>query len=361
MTNNPFSGINDGNGILSREVWPDITRILATFAVIVHHTAAAGFYGRLAADSSHFQACNFYNSITRFCVPVFVMLSGMFLLDPKHEYPLKKLYFKKILRLMSAFVIWSIFYVCVNNSHVRPLPSFYELLCQLVRGQFHLWFIFMISGLYMLTPILRLIAKEEKILSYSIVLGFIFVFLYNPTVGIPKVGTITQLIVERLRVNCVVGGYVTYFLLGYWLFAHELDRKKRTGIYILGMTILLASTIFNGVYSVYLNTPGEYVLGNLSADTFLAALAVFVFCQYAFKEKSFSLGMCKVISKTAELSFGIYLVHAFILDHLKWIGLPHFFIHPLFSVPIMSILTFVLCFCAVYVISKIPFLNKYVI
>jgi len=71
--------------------------------------------------------------------------------------------------------------------------------------------------------------------------------------------------------------------------------------------------------------------------------------------------MCKAISKTAELSFGIYLIHVFILDHLKWIGLPHFFIHPLFSVPIMSVLTFVISFCAVYVISKIPFFNKYVI
>ena len=361
MTNNTLSGINDGKDLSSREIWPDITRILATFAVILHHAAAAGFYGRLAANSSHFQACNFYNYIARFCVPLFVMLSGMFLLDPKHEYPLKKLYFKKILRLMSAFVIWSIFYVCVNNSHVRPLPSCYELLCQLVRGQFHLWFIFMISGLYMATPILRLIAKDEKMLSYAIILGFIFVFLYNPTLENPKLGTITQLIVNRLGVNCVVGGYVTYFLLGYWLSTHDLDRKKRMVIYILGMTILLAATIFNGVYSIYRNTPGEYVLDNLWADTFFATLAVFVFCQYTFKEKRFSPWMCKAISKMAELSFGIYLIHVFILDHLKWIGLPHFFIHPLFSVPIMSILTFVLSFCAVFVISKIPFLNKYVI
>ena len=361
MTNNTLSGINDGDKVPSREIWADITRILATFSVIVLHSAAAGFYGRLAANSSHFQVCNFYNSVTRFSVPVFVMLSGMFLLNPQNEYSLKKLYFKKILRLMSAFVIWSMFYVCVNNSHVRPLPSCYELLCQLVRGQFHLWFIFMISGLYMVTPILRLIAKDEKMLFYSIILGFIFVFLYNPTLENSKLGTITQLIVDRLGVNRVVGGYVTYFLLGYWLSIHNLDQKKRIVIYILGMTILLGSTIFNGVYSAYLNSPGEYVLDNLWADTFFAALAVFVFCKYTFKEKSFSPWMCKAISKTAEFSFGIYLIHVFILDHLKWIGLPHFFIHPLFSVPIMSILTFVLSFCAVYVISKIPFFNKYVI
>lgn len=361
MTNNTLSGINDGDNVPSREIWADITRILAIFSVIVLHSAAAGFYGRLAANSSHFQVCNFYNSVTRFSVPVFVMLSGMFLLNPQNEYSLKKLYFKKILRLMSAFVIWSMFYVCVNNSHVRPLPSCYELLCQLVRGQFHLWFIFMISGLYMVTPILRLIAKDEKMLFYSIILGFIFVFLYNPTLENSKLGTITQLIVDRLGVNRVVGGYVTYFLLGYWLSIHNLDQKKRIVIYILGMTILLGSTIFNGVYSAYLNSPGEYVLDNLWADTFFAALAVFVFCKYTFKEKSFSPWMCKAISKTAEFSFGIYLIHVFILDHLKWIGLPHFFIHPLFSVPIMSILTFVLSFCAVYVISKIPFFNKYVI
>ena len=360
MTNNIFLGKSDGNNISSREIWPDIARILATFAVIVLHAACTGFHGTFEPKTNLFQVCNFYNVFSKFCVPVFVMLSGMFLLDPKHEYPLKKLYFKKILRLVTAFVFWSLFYVGVNNSHVRPLPSFYDLLCQFVRGQYHLWFIFMISGLYMLTPILRLIAKDEKMLSYSIILGFIFVFLYNPTVEIPKVGKITEMIVTRLRIN-FVGGYITYFLLGYWLSTHVLDRKKRIVIYILGMIALLATTIINGVLSFYKNVPNEYVFGNLWANILFASLAVFVFCQYTFKEKKFSPWMCKAISKTAELSFGIYLIHVFILDHLKWIGMPHFFIHPLFSVPIMSVLTFVFSFCAVYVISKIPFFNKYVI
>ncbi len=361
MTNNTLSGISDGNDISSREVWPDITRILATFAVIVLHTATVGFYGRFAPNTSHFQVCNFYNSFTRFCVPVFVMLSGMFLLDPKHDYSLKKLYFKKILRLVCAFFIWSMFYLCVYKFQVRPLLSFYGFLRQLVRGQYHLWFIFMISGLYMVTPILRLIVKDEIVFTYSIILGFIFVFLYNPAVKIPKLETIIQLIGDRLGVNCVVGGYVTYFLLGYWLATHKFDRKERIGIYILGITTLVVSTIFNGIFTLLQNTPREYVFNNLWANTFFVALAVFVFCQYTFKEKNFSPWMHKAISKTAELSFGIYLIHVFILDHLKWIGLPHFFIHPLFSVPIMSILTFVFSFCAVYVISKIPFLNKYVI
>lgn len=56
-----------------REIYPDLLRILASFAVVVLHSAAVGFYGRFAPDTTQFQACNFYNSIVRFCVPVFDM------------------------------------------------------------------------------------------------------------------------------------------------------------------------------------------------------------------------------------------------------------------------------------------------
>lgn len=74
----------------AREVWTDLIRIVAVFAVIVLHAAAAGFYGRFAVDSNLFQVCNFYNSLVRFCVPVFIMISGRYLLDENREYSLKK-------------------------------------------------------------------------------------------------------------------------------------------------------------------------------------------------------------------------------------------------------------------------------
>ena len=83
----------------NREIWPDMLRIIAAFFVVFLHSASAGmhgFYGYHGPDSSAFQFCNFYASITRWTVPVFVMLSGMFFLDLQKEYTLKKLYSKKV-------------------------------------------------------------------------------------------------------------------------------------------------------------------------------------------------------------------------------------------------------------------------
>ena len=67
-------------------------RISAVFAMIVLHTAAVGFNGQFAVTSSEWQSCNFYNAIVSCCVPLFVMISGVFLLAPQRDYTLKKLW-----------------------------------------------------------------------------------------------------------------------------------------------------------------------------------------------------------------------------------------------------------------------------
>lgn len=73
-----------------REIWPDIIRIVAVFFVVLIHCAATGFHGRFPPNSSEFMACNFYNCLSRFCVPIFVMISGRFLLDESRDYSIKK-------------------------------------------------------------------------------------------------------------------------------------------------------------------------------------------------------------------------------------------------------------------------------
>ena len=111
MTSSTQNTETDENRIAEqREIWPDIIRIVAVFAVIVLHTGVEHFY-RIDTRSATWQGCNLYESLVRFCVPVFIMVSGRFLLDPDREYTLKKLYGVKILRLATAYLFWSAFYV----------------------------------------------------------------------------------------------------------------------------------------------------------------------------------------------------------------------------------------------------------
>ena len=67
----------------------DLLRVVAIFAMMMLHVAASQF-DSVAVGSSEWFWFNFYDSIVRFCVPVLVMISGIFFLDPKRTYSIEK-------------------------------------------------------------------------------------------------------------------------------------------------------------------------------------------------------------------------------------------------------------------------------
>ena len=134
----------NGNGRLA---WADLLRCAALFAVVLLHVSGA----RLAdvpVDSGAFQVLNVYDGLTHWCVPVFVMLSGAFLLDPKHSLPLPKLLFRHILRIFTALAVWGAVYAVANHLEqggAWTWPGVREALWQALRGHthYHLWFLYL--------------------------------------------------------------------------------------------------------------------------------------------------------------------------------------------------------------------------
>ena len=88
-----------------RVAYADLLRSFATLAVIVLHLAGSQL-GSVSVGSPDWDVFNLYDGLVRWCVPVFVMLSGMFLLDPKRSLPLPKLLFHNALRIFIALLFW---------------------------------------------------------------------------------------------------------------------------------------------------------------------------------------------------------------------------------------------------------------
>ncbi len=109
------------------------------------------------------QVFNFYDSIVRWGVPIFVMISGSVFLG--RDISLKKIYSKYIFRMVVAFVFWSLFYALMTadtfengivyglKTHIRAIAS----------EHYHMWFVLMIIGLYMCIPFTKKIVSDEKI------------------------------------------------------------------------------------------------------------------------------------------------------------------------------------------------------
>ena len=76
----------------NRIVYADLLRIIATFAVIVLHVSVSKWYESPIREYN-WQMFNIYDSLVRWSVPVFVMISGMFFLNPNKEIDFKKVFF----------------------------------------------------------------------------------------------------------------------------------------------------------------------------------------------------------------------------------------------------------------------------
>lgn len=129
----------------------------------------------------------------------------------------------------------------------------------------------------------------------------------------------------------------------------------------MGLLAAIGTVVLNGLAGYHFNVAGTWMYSNLLPNVLMMATAVFVFCQYHFQDGQLSTQWQKRIGLFGRWSFGIYLVHAFFLENLHRVGLPHFFSHPIVSIPITTLVVFFASLAVVSIMDKIPILNKYAI
>lgn len=90
----------------TRIVKYDVLRVVASFAIVLLHVSAS-YWSVVDVYGRDFQVMTVYNSFTRFAVPVFFMLSGLFLVTPERE---NVTVGRRVLKLVILFYVWSAFY-----------------------------------------------------------------------------------------------------------------------------------------------------------------------------------------------------------------------------------------------------------
>lgn len=348
-----------------RVVYFDYLRVFATLAVMVLHVASQNWSG-LDPAGYEWNVFNLYDSVVRWGVPIFVMISGALFLS--REIDTKVLYSKHILRMAVSYGVWSVFYAAVSVLKQVVYGqdiSLKSVAIEIIEGHFHLWFIPMIIGLYMCTPIIKKIVSTEKTADYFLLLSFIFTFVIpqivvmgNAILG--RYSFITQAIgsVKSDMNMGLVTNFAFYFVLGYRLNSIELTKKQRGIIYALGAAGFVATIVLTAVASRKANAPMETYYGNFRLNVMLAAVAVHTWFKYRRHDNP---SVNNVVAQLSKYSFGAYLVHVFVRDVLNLIGLNTLSFQPLLSVPVIAAIVFVVSFAISFVISKIPFINKWVV
>lgn len=348
----------------SRLIYLDLLRVISIVCMVMLHVSGVGMQSPIGSYDWH--VCNVYDGVTHFCVPVFAMISGAFLLDPAREYSLKKLYKVKILRIVTAFAFWSLFYAVIDTvKSTKPFGKelFTFFITSFLKGKFHLWFMFMIAGLYMLTPLLRKFTENKKLTEYFFLLCGVFMFVL-PNISLVSfssdVDNVASYINEKFNMDFVFG-YTFYYVAGFYLKQYSLPSKLKTLLYILGPLSAVAIPVLTYFFSVEYGK--NYFVFYAFQSPFIALLSMWLFVLFKdlFTKKSLGEKSSKVISFLSKYSFGVYLVHAVFIDFLgDKFNVTCSSFNSLFAVPVLSVGVFAVSLLVMYIVGKIPVLNKYI-
>jgi surface polysaccharide O-acyltransferase-like enzyme len=345
-----------------RSHYLDLLRVFATLGVVLLHVAAQ-IWGYADPQTKAWIAANGYNSLVRWTVPVFVMISGALFLAPDKEISLKKLYGKNILRLAIAFLFWSLIYACYTLIGGFDAARFFATL---INGNGHLWFLPMMIGLYMAIPFFRLITKEEKLTRYFLILAAIFnigaytlfsiILPLLPDTPLATFITLLQKNYSNMAMQ-VVGGYSFYFVLGYYLHSRPKTQKKHWGAYLFG-TLGLATTFLLCHYAPFWTGLKQLkIYHNYSVWVALTSIGIFLF----FKDfcPTIQGRAQKILLTLSQWSFGVYLCHELLIKILAKSILPA--AHPLFTIPLLAGIVYLGGLAVSAVLNQIPILKKYTV
>ena len=341
----------------SRKYYFDSLRVTAIFAVMILHIAADNWL-EASVSSFEWQVFNFYDSLVRFGVPVFVMISGALFLNPEKTIPVKKLYTKYIFRIAVVFVFWSFIYAARGYIKTGDMTKATD---NFLKGHYHMWFLYMIIGLYMIVPFVRQIAESKALTKYFLVLALIFASILPECANIISVFSAKWADLLRNILYCELyvyfaAGYTGYFLLGYVLYRTDISPKLEKIIYLAGIIGTVMTILMSSYVSLLKNEPIAFFYNELSVNVLLESAAVFVFFKQHYNHEN------KIVLKLSQYSFGAYLVHALILALMReYTGLHTLTFSPVISVPMIAVIVFIISFIISAILNHISVLKKYIV
>ena len=346
-----------------RVIYFDVLRVLATFTVIVLHLSAQ-HWADTDVFSNAWLAFNLYGGIVRWSVPIFVMISGALFLG--RDTDIHTILKKNVARIATVFLSWSGCYALVDLVFRHAPLS--VVLSQLITGHYHLWFLYMIVGLYLLIPLLRPIAQSETLMRYFLLLALIFTFLLPQLVLYfsfisPQLSVVIKTV--SMYTYCYFPlGFTVYFVGGYYLSRKDFSRREEAVLYAVGILALLFSIIAPVVHAKAQGAPSAVFYNYDSLNVLLTSVPIFVFAKQHLNLSSFREGdrQAKALAFVRQLSrysFGVYLVHPMVIELLQHFGIDTFSCNAFFSVPLLAVFVFAVSALISALLNAIPFVKDH--
>jgi surface polysaccharide O-acyltransferase-like enzyme len=356
----------EGNlGMKEKYFWVDVLRVFAIAAVVLVHVSADVITEWSSVPRSWWWAANFYDSLARGAVPIFVMLSGALLLPQAESY--RDFFRKRIRRILIPFIAWTVFYLLWRKYLYEPGMGFQEAVRRVANGEvhFHMWFLYLITGLYLIVPFLRIFTAHASRRDMLYFLGLCFFIASLVPFGerlddlFFHTGIRFHIPVEAAQ------GFIGYFLLGFFILK-EAKPFSFWGAVWGWLAAFLVCFVGSGWIALEWNKFPALFYDNLAPNVVLYAASFFIIVKEAVPriELRLSAGAKQLLSSLSVASFGIYLIHPVFIDVFNH-GRLGFMLkpamgHPLWSIPVTAVAIYICSYLAVLGIRKLP-LMKYTV
>ena len=340
----------------------DLLRNIAALMVICMHVTVAWKYGKVASLNWH--VSEMWDAICRSAVPLFLMMSGAFYKDA----PVSKTV-NKIIKFIGIFFGISLFY-SLSDAYWCSISGGKlqenQILDGILNYKYHLWYLRAYIFVLSIAPILvKIIDKDsgrltEYLLEIWIVFGIIPNSILAATQGFEKFEMVNKFISFCSSLVFLSGNHVGYFILGRYLSKKQYLKKTRIRIYALGILSTAAIYFLTDRYSHYSKYMDSRWFGVSTIFVLLQAISLFIL----FSNLTVTGKYARLASRLSKYTFGIYLIHAFILDwctHLKIFtdsGIWIFKISTVLNIPIQVILVYLMSLVCVFIVKTIGYALK---
>ncbi len=352
----------------NRKLHLDLLRIVACISVIMLHSASQYWY-KLPVTEGRWVVYNSWDAVSRFGVPIFVMISGMLFLSREGKPNLRRLYCNNILRLAIAYAVWSVIYG-LWDCRGWVGAGVKDYVAELILGRYHLWFIPMLVGIYMLLPVIKSFTDHcsKKEMEYFL-LVFLILQIGRGTLAIVNIPALANVLVQLVHVEMACS-YVGYFVLGYYLYRYPFSHVWQVRLYFAGIVSLVCAPVISMLASRYYASPRSEAFDSYSVFTFLVTVAVFVFFQEKLSGIKWKNTGKKVLAELSANTFGVYLMHVFVIEWLQTKGIDSMSlagailgetaIGCALGIPLLTVASYLICNIVISLIRRIPLLGRYI-
>ena len=257
-----------------------------------------------------------------------------------------------------TFLLWSLIYSIFSNLSNRNIKHF---IFKFLSGHYHLWYLLTSTGLYIITPFLREIIKNEKLLKAFIILFVIFSFILPNFIQFLYYYSY-ELYIPINHINYCLDlnsprGYIFYYVIGYYLnYKYNINRSKTIIIYLFGILGMYFTTVISHKITVMMQTKMNF-FSQKNINVLIFTISIFIFFKQNFNISN--LNKKNLIRNISIHTFGIYLIHPLIKEYV-FLKVFSFSKNSnlIYHIPLMSLIIYILSLLIVIIIKKLPLIGN---